>query len=350
MDRIFRKYPPDFGQLLKILRREKADRPVLFEYFTNNGLNALLAGRPGYEPTTRDELFRMTIDAFHHAGYDHVTIPARFYRSLKFETAVHEKKASVSQNAGAVITGRSSYESYHWPDAGEGDYDVFDRYASMLPAGMKFITPGPGGVLENVTDLVGFERLCYMIYEDTELATEIFDAVGSRLLRYYEICSSYESVGAVIVNDDWGFKTQTIFDPDHMRELVFPWHRKMVEAVHARGKPAILHSCGNIYGLLEEIIDDLGYDAKHSFEDVILPVEEVWQQWGGRIAILGGIDMDFLATRTPAEVAARAARLLELTGSKGYALGSGNSIPPFIPVENYLAMIGAALKSQVVSL
>lgn len=341
MRNVARKYPPDFGQLLKVLHREKADRPVLFEYFTNNGLNALLAGRPGFEPATRDELFRMTIDAFHHAGYDHVTIPARFYRSLKFETAFHEKKASVSQNAGAVITGRSSFESYPWPDAGEGDYDVFDRYATMLPAGMKFITPGPGGVLENVTDLVGFERLCYMIYEDPELAAEIFDAVGNRLLRYYEICSSYESVGAVIVNDDWGFKTQTIFDPGHMRELVFPWHRKMVKAVHARGKPAILHSCGNIYGMLQEIVDDLGYDAKHSYEDVILPVEEAWQQWGDRIAILGGIDMDFLATRSPAEVADRAARLLELTGSKGYALGSGNSIPPFIPVENFLAMIGA---------
>ena len=341
MRNVARKYPPDFGQLLKVLHREKADRPVLFEYFTNNGLNALLAGRPGFEPATRDELFRMTIDAFHHAGYDHVTIPARFYRSLKFETAFHEKKASVSQNAGTVITGRSSFESYPWPDAGEGDYDVFDRYATMLPAGMKFITPGPGGVLENVTDLVGFERLCYMIYEDPELAAEIFDAVGNRLLRYYEICSSYESVGAVIVNDDWGFKTQTIFDPDHMRELVFPWHRKMVKAVHARGKPAILHSCGNIYGMLQEIVDDLGYDAKHSYEDVILPVEEAWQQWGDRIAILGGIDMDFLATRSPAEVADRAARLLELTGSKGYALGSGNSIPPFIPVDNYLAMINA---------
>lgn len=244
MKKVTRKYPPDFGQLLKVLRREKADRPVLFEYFTNNGLNALLAGRPGFEPATRDELFRMTIDGFYHAGYDHVTIPARFYKSLKFETAAHEKKASVSQNAGAVI-----------------------------------------------------------------------------------------------VNDDWGFKTQTIFDPDHMRELVFPWHRSIVAAVHARGKPAILHSCGNIYAMLDEIIDDLGYDAKHSYEDVILPVEEAWRQWGDRIAILGGIDMDFLATRTLEEVATRAAGLLELTGSKGYALGSGNSIPPFIPVENYVAMI-----------
>ena len=36
---INRKYEPDFNQLLKVLNRERADRPVLFEYFTNGPLN-----------------------------------------------------------------------------------------------------------------------------------------------------------------------------------------------------------------------------------------------------------------------------------------------------------------------
>jgi uroporphyrinogen decarboxylase len=218
---------------------------------------------------------------------------------------------------------------------------VFDQYAHLLPDGMKFVVPGPGGLLESAIDLVGFERLCYMLYEDEQLVQNVFDAVGCRLLRFYEICSAFESVGAFIVNDDWGFKTQTIFDPDNMRKYIFPWHRKIVTAIHQSGKPAILHSCGNIYGMLDEIIETLGYDAKHSFEDVILPVEEAWKAWENKIAILGGIDMDFLATRTPEAVAKRASHLLELTQSKGYALGSGNSIPEFIPVENYLAMIRA---------
>jgi uroporphyrinogen decarboxylase len=159
------------------------------------------------------------------------------------------------------------------------------------------------------------------------------------LLQYYIHCASESSIGALIVNDDWGFKTQTIFDPDNMRRYVFPWHKKIVEAIHLQGKPAILHSCGNIYGMLDEIIDDLGYDAKHSFEDVILPVEKAYQQWSNRIAILGGIDMDFLATGEPGKIAERARNLLRMTGSKSYALGSGNSIPEFIPTENYLAMI-----------
>ncbi len=334
-----RKYPADFGQLLKVLERRKSDRPVLFEYFTNEELNGWLAGMPGHHPENMEDNFLLTIRAFHNAGYDHVTIPARFYPSLVFETGPRQKKASVSANEGAVIRDRAGFLAYPWPDPDEGDYGVFDRYAALLPAGMKFVTPGPGGVLENVTELLGFERMCTMICEDEELAADVFDAVGERLLRFYEHCAAHESVGALLVNDDWGFKTQTIFDPGSMRKFVFPWHRKIVQVAHRAGKPAILHSCGNVYDLMEEVIGDLGYDAKHSFEDVILPVEEAYRRWGGRIAILGGIDMDFLATMPPERISERASALLARTRLKGYALGSGNSIPPYIPTENYLAMI-----------
>ncbi len=76
-----------------------------------------------------------------------------------------------------------------------------------------------------------------------------------------------------------------------MREYVTPWHKKIVELIHEAGRPAILHSCGNLVPLWEDIIDDIGYDAKHSYEDTILPVEEAYQTYGDRIAILGGIDM-----------------------------------------------------------
>ena len=85
------------------------------------------------------------------------------------------------------------------------------------------------------------------------------------------------------------------------------------------------------------------YDAKHSYEDNILPIEEAYERWGSRIAILGGIDVDFICRSTPEEVYNRACGILERVGGRGhYALGSGNSIPYYVPVENYFAMISAA--------
>ena len=62
---------------------------------------------------------------------------------------------------------------------------------------------------------------------------------------------------------------------------------------------------------------------------------------------MGGIDMNFLVTRTPEEVYARARAMLERAADRGnYLLGSGNSIPEYVPVENYLAMIRAALDAD----
>ena len=175
---------------------------------------------------------------------------------------------------------------------------------------------------------------------DEALTTEIFDAVGSRLLRFYELVAPVETIGACIVNDDWGFKNQTMFSPDMLRRWVFPWHKKMAAAIHQAGKPAILHSCGQLQNVMDDIIDDMDYDAKHSFEDQITPVEDALDRWGSRIAILGGIDVDFLARSTPGAIIMRAKALLERGATEGgYALGSGNSIPDYIPDENYLAMI-----------
>jgi uroporphyrinogen decarboxylase len=93
---------------------------------------------------------------------------------------------------------------------------------------------------------------------------------------------------------------------------------------------------------MDDIVDELKYDAKHSFEDTIIPVEDFWQQWNKNIAVLGGIDVDFLARSNPEIIGNRCRKMLETTGLQSYALGSGNSITGYIPIENYLAMIDTA--------
>lgn len=251
-------------------------------------------------------------------------------------------------NDGTVIFDRKSFEAYPWPNPDEADYSRLETLSAELPEGMKLIVHSPDGILENVVRLVGFENLCFMLADDPDLAKDLFDAVGSRMLRYYELCAPYDSVGALISNDDWGFKTQTMLSVDDLRRFVFPWYKKIVEVAHKAGKPAILHSCGQLEKVMDDIIDDMKFDAKHSFEDGILPVERAYEKWGGRISILGGMDVDFLCRSRPEDIYNRAAAILEKTKMQGgYALGSGNSIPDYVPVEAYFAMISAVWDLQV---
>jgi uroporphyrinogen decarboxylase len=329
---------PQFDQLLRVLRRQVPERPTLFEFFLNGPLEMKLAGRTA-DPKDYWDRLQMGMEAFAVAGYDYYTLWGTDFMFPRKEVA---HGSSRSMNETAVISDRATFDAYAWPDPDAHDYSRLDHLAPRLPKGMKFIVFGPGGVLENVMELVGYEPLAYMIMDDPGLAQEIFDCVGSRLVRYYQRCGSYPSVGALISNDDWGFNSQTMLAPEHMRQFVFPWHRKIVQAIHAAGKPAILHSCGNLAAVMDDIIDDLGYDAKHSFEDKILPVEEAYDRFGHRIAILGGIDLDFVCRSAPSAVTARSKAMLERTAKRGgYALGTGNSVPTYVPHENYLAMLAA---------
>jgi uroporphyrinogen decarboxylase len=172
----------------------------------------------------------------------------------------------------------------------------------------------------------------------------IFNQVGACLVRYYEIVAAHPAVGACIDNDDWGYKTQTMFSPRQMRKFVFPWHKRIVETVHAAGKPVMLHSCGHFERILDDMTD-IGIDARHSYEDNILPVEDAYEKYRDRFAIFGGIDVDFVCRAAPAQVYERAKAMIKRTAERGgYALGTGNSVPDYVPDEGYFAMIWAALE------
>lgn len=336
---------PDFNNLLSVLKREAPSRPTLFEFFLNGPLYAKLAGL-AQEPawgTINGE--RALIQAFRNAGYDYGTLHAS---GMYFPTSAVNHMASRSMNDTAIIFDRKTYDAYQWPDPDSFDYSKLDTLAPDLPDGMKIIVCGPGGVLENVMQITGYEGLCLMMVDDPGLVEKIFEDVGSRLVRYYEISSPRPTVGAVISNDDWGFNNQTMLSPADMRRYVFPWHERIVSVIHAAGKPAILHSCGNLEPVMDDIIDGMGYDGKHSYEDKIEPVEEAYERYGKRIAILGGLDLDFVCRSTPEAVSARAQAMLDRSASRGsYALGSGNSIPYYVPDENYLAMIEPAVAGRV---
>jgi len=330
---------PCFDNLLKVLNREKPDRPTLFEFYLNVPLYEKLAGfklRPGKKHYNDHKLL---IEAYRNAGYDYAPIIGS---DFKFNTGEHKLEKSQSLNEGVLITDRESFEKYEWPNPDKCDYSILDRCEEELPDKMKMIVWGNGGILENVIALVGYENLCLMISDDEDLVTDLFNEVGSRFVRYYEICAAHNCVGALISNDDWGFNTQTMLSPSDMRKYVFPWHKKIVEVIHKQNKPAILHSCGNLETVIEDIIEDMKYDAKHSFEDNILPVEEAYERWASRIAILGGIDLDFICRSTPEKITKRCSEMMERAKDRGgYALGSGNSIPEYVTDENYFAMINS---------
>lgn len=328
---------PDFDQLRAVLTHEKPDRPVLFEFFLNDRLYAAAnGGQPRPEDAVEHQLY--LANAMASYGYDHcqaVGCP------LVFIQGPLHKKQTRSLNENHFIQNWDDFENYPWPDPDALDYSVLDKVKGKLPGNMKLLFSS-AGILETAMEMIGYESLCYMIYEEPELVEAVFNRIGELHVKHYSHALEHDTVGLIFGNDDWGFNTHTLLSPTSLRELVFPWYKKIVAMAHSAGRVTGLHSCGKLDAVMDDIIHDIQFDGKHSYQDKITPVEQAYTRWGKDIAILGGLDMDFLARSTPETIRRRAEAMLEQTVEGGsYALGSGNSIADFVPDENFHAMISA---------
>jgi uroporphyrinogen decarboxylase len=245
----------------------------------------------------------------------------------------------VNENAGP-ITSWEDFERYPWPKPADIDYFSVEWASQHLPDGMQLIVRGPGGQFENIDLMMGLATLSLAVFDAPDLVDALAQKISALLENLYSTMVEIPNVGAVWMGDDLGFRTSLMLSPHHLRKYVFPYQKRIVDIAHAHGKPFLLHSCGNLARIMDELIDDVGIDAKHSFEDVIMPVAEAKRRWGERIAILGGVDMDYLCRHGEDEVRAYTRGVIEACAPRGgYALGTGNTVANYIPIQNYVAML-----------
>jgi len=348
---------PDAQRAIDFLMgRAKLDRPPLVEYIVDEailrpvveGLLGRVWAAPAGEPGALEAYLDNFAAFYYRMGYSLV----KFEQSLAFPSyhlAADDTAPNISrvrswndQHRG-VIASWDDLERYPWPEVDAFDFSAFEILSRRLPEGMGLMLSHAGGPYEILSALMSYEGLCLAIYDDFALVQAAAEQIGQRMLRFYEHLLSLDRVAAIFPGDDMGFRTGTLIGPDHLRALTLPWHKRFAGLAHARGVPYFLHSCGNLRAIMDDLIAEVGIDGKHSYEDAIIPVEEFQARYGGRIAVLGGLDVHTLSAGTPADVRRRARQLIETCAPRGrYAIGSGNSIPSYVPLENYLAMVAEA--------
>lgn len=338
-------FEPDYTNILKVLHNERPARLPLYEHhidapFISKALGEQISSK-GLKGNELDDYYRTVIGFWKEMGYD----------AFDFEAAICDilpgHGAIMGGMAGPVQT-REDFEKYPWEDVPRLFWETYTPHLESirrtLPAGMKAYGGCGYGIFEASQDLVGYEYLCVMQCIDPDLFGDIFMKIGDLWeLLWKEMIEKYLDLFVFFrMGDDLGHKTSTLLDPEIIRRHIFPQYKKVIDLVHHAGRKFLLHSCGNIFPLMEDLIH-LGIDAKHSNEDQIAPFEKWIGLYNDRIGLLGGFDLNLLVLEKPETVyqtvVERGTHYRQM--AKGYGLGSGNSIPDYIPVDGFLAMIEA---------
>ena len=328
----------DLDGMMRNLRREGTpDRVFHFEHGVDDEICRALVKRfdltEGLDPDAPDFAHRRTIAIHRFLGHEFFRV---FPPGARLQA--HSMTGEWADEHAGSITSWEDFEKHQWLRAQDADLSVLEYCDRNLPDDMRVVH-----VLdfwEVVRELFGFETFCYKLYEEPDLVSAVFQKVGEFDLAIARACCDFDCFGALYISDDLGYKTSTMIAPETIRERILPWHKKMADIAHAKGKFVFLHSCGQMYDLMDEYIDDVGIDAKHSFEEVILPVTGAKERYGDRLTLLGGMDVDYLSRADEPAIRAKTRDILDVCQpGGGYCLGSGNWVTSYIPLDSYLAMI-----------
>lgn len=282
------------------------------------------------------EFFQHYNAFWYHMGYDTVSYEHCISRIFPGGGALrgHVK--------GAIQT-REDFDAYPWDSLCERYFTAFSEEFKALrktmPEGMRAVGGVGNGVFECVQDLVGLTDLCYMKIDDEALYRDMFQKVGDILVQVWEqFLQEFGDIYCVCrFGDDLGFKSATLLHEDDVRALIIPQYKRIIETIHKAGKPFLLHSCGCIFNVMDDIIAEAGIDAKHSNEDAIAPYRKWVQQYGDKIGNFGGLDTDALCDVNPCDIVQYTENVYRVCEEKGrgVAIGSGNSIPAYVSETKY---------------
>ena len=194
---------------------------------------------------------------------------------------------------------------------------------------------------ERAWTLRGMENLLIDFHDQPQFVHELFEAIAD-----YNIAQAREAmkhdIDAVYFGDDWGQQHGLQMGPQRWREFILPQLRRMYSAVREAGKFVMIHSCGDV----DELFDDLiaaGLNCFNPFQPEVMDVFSLLPKYRGRLAFHGGLSTQrTLPHGSVEQVEAASRRLLDLGREGGYIFSPAHDVEGDVPLENMLAMIQVA--------
>ncbi|MDI7278053.1 MAG: uroporphyrinogen decarboxylase family protein, partial [Anaerolineae bacterium] len=241
-----------------------------------------------------------------------------------------------------LLSGYDALGSYRFPDPNAPDR-FLDIDRALASRGEKYVLGWVWFTLfERLWMLRGFENML----TDPRLHPAEFAALRDRVLEFdLALIDQWleRRADGIFFSDDWGWQRGLLISPDDWRRHYKPSYARMFERVRRGGAHVWMHLCGNVTGILPDLID-IGLNVLNPVQPQAMDVEQLSRDYGGRVCFYGGVDVQGTMVRgTPADVKAEVHRLVRLFGSfdGGYVGGTSHTIMPETPLDNIIALYEA---------
>ncbi len=236
------------------------------------------------------------------------------------------------------------YESFPLPDPDDPLRENMFNAAMQIEKkyeGKICCAPGITGMMEVTWEGFGLQNFSRLL-SNKKNTKKVFDDRGKFSVEMVKRIIEWGGTGPVLVSDDYGYKKGLFMSPRNYREFVIPWLSRICKIAHKGGLQVVLHSCGDIYQIFEDIIN-AGVDAINPIEPTTANhnynIFKLNEKYGNEITFIGNVSPQDLADKNPQDIKDYVKKLItQIAPDGGFILSSGHSINPAVKLENFLAM------------
>jgi len=191
---------------------------------------------------------------------------------------------------------------------------------------------------ERAWTLRGWENLMTDFYDHPGLVHELLNAIADYNIAQVQESLKYD-IDAVYFGDDWGMQHGLQMGPGKWHQFIYPVLKRMYRVVREAGRYVMIHSCGDVDELFEDLIE-IGVNCFNPFQPEVMDVASLLHQYRGRLAFHGGLStQQTLPYGSVEEVRQETERLLELGRDGGYVFAPAHDVEGDVPLENMLAFL-----------
>lgn len=190
---------------------------------------------------------------------------------------------------------------------------------------------------ERAWTMRGLDTLMMDFYDYPDFVHELLRRIADYNLAQVEEALKYD-IDAVYFGDDWGSQRGLQMSPKLWRSFLLPQIQRMYARVREAGKYVMIHSCGDV----DELFDDLigaGLNCFNPFQPEVMDVFALLEQYRGRLAFHGGLSTQrTLPYGSVDDVRDETRRLMD-AGQRGYIFAPAHAVEGDVPLENMLAFL-----------
>ncbi|HNX36301.1 MAG TPA: uroporphyrinogen decarboxylase family protein [Kiritimatiellia bacterium] len=193
-------------------------------------------------------------------------------------------------------------------------------------------------LFERAWTLRGMENLLMDFIDHPDFVHALLSAIADYDIAQVREALKYD-IDAVYFGDDWGQQHGLIMGKPFWDEYIKPQLRRLYAAVRASGKYLMIHSCGDVDELFDDLIG-LGLNGFNPFQPEVMDTHSLLRRYRGRLAFHGGLSTQrTLPYGSEADVRAECRRLLNEGRCGGYVFAPAHAVEGDVPLANILAFM-----------